>query len=312
MTTTATRSWKGIFPSLPTPFAADGSLDLAGMRATVRFAMEAGAHGLVGFGLAGEVNRLTPAERLELAAVIIDEGGGRVPVLLGAGAEATHTAVGLAKAFERMGASGIVIASPTQTALDEALLEEHFVAIARATALPVTVQEASAYLGVRLSPELLLRVADRCPTIAYVKIEAGPDETALWVDRLGDRLRVFTGDAGIHLTGCLRAGAVGNVPGIELTDRLVGIYDAWRAGDDATADAGMTALLPYLVFALQGMDHYNLCAKTALVRLGVIAVADLRPPAPSLSAVGSSILAGCLDGLGIGPRLPASAGAITG
>ena len=291
--------WHGVFPSLPTPFLPDGSVDRVGMGAVVRYAIDAGAHGVVCFGLAGEVNRLSPPERVALGEVIVETCAGRVPMLLGAGAESTRTAVDLAIAFERMGGDGIVIAAPTQTRLSSGELLEHFVSIAAATGLPVMVQEAAIYLGVELSPDLVLEIAERCPNVLYLKVEAGPEETARWVAAVGHRLAVFTGDAGIHLTGCLRAGAVGNVPGVELTAPLVAIHDAFAAGDTARAEVALHALLPYLVFALQGIDHYNACAKAALARLGVIANPDLRAPAPGLSSAGRTIVHERLSGLGL-------------
>jgi hypothetical protein len=39
-------------------------------------------------------------------------------------------------------------------------------------------------------------------------------------------------------------------------------------------------VLPYLVFALQGIDRLNACTKAVLVRRGVLDHAGLREPAP--------------------------------
>jgi 4-hydroxy-tetrahydrodipicolinate synthase len=57
-------SWGGIFPAICTPFTADGAVDVAGARAVARFAVDHGAHGLVCFGLAGEVPKLLRGEAL--------------------------------------------------------------------------------------------------------------------------------------------------------------------------------------------------------------------------------------------------------
>src|SRR5919201_5065467 len=105
-------SWSGIFPSLPTPFSPEGDLDLPSQRAVVRFAVENGSHGLICFGLAGEVFRRSTGERLELLNTIVDEVGGRVPVLAGVGTEAEHTSIRLAKATAAAGADGLVIPPP--------------------------------------------------------------------------------------------------------------------------------------------------------------------------------------------------------
>src|SRR5579862_4299566 len=122
--------WGGIFPSIPTAFASDGGLDLAAQRRMTRFAVDKGAHGLLCFGLAGEVLRLTPAERCALCDVILEEVNGQVPVLVGASAESEFTACQLAAYAERAGASGIVLPIPTGGLISEELLLRYFAGVA--------------------------------------------------------------------------------------------------------------------------------------------------------------------------------------
>lgn len=106
------------------------------------------------------------------------------------------------------------------------------------------------------------------------------------MEGVGPDVRVFTGDAGVHLLQCLRAGAVGNIPAVELADRLVAAYEAERRGDEAEADSSFRPLLPYLVFALQGgIDHCNAATKAILVRRGVLARGGLRHPTPDFGAL---------------------------
>jgi dihydrodipicolinate synthase/N-acetylneuraminate lyase len=99
---------RGIFPALCTTFGRDGALDLDAQREAVRFVLASGANGIVCFGLAGEVNKLTPDERKQLSTVIIEEVNGRVPVLVGVGAESLYTARDLVKYVESAGADGVV------------------------------------------------------------------------------------------------------------------------------------------------------------------------------------------------------------
>ena len=274
-------SWAGVFPVLCTPFDAEGAVDVDAQRRVVSFAVAAGAHGLVCFGLGAEVNKLTPEERRLLTDAIVDETAGRVPVLIGVGAEAIHTAVALARSAQEAGADGIVVPPPFTAGVQGDDLVDYFLSVAGAVDLPVMLQDASVYLGSALSPGLVRRLAEERPNIAYVKIEAGPDETARWVEDVGDRVRVFTGDAGVHLLPCLRAGAVGNIPAVEVVDRLVAAYEAAQQGEGARADELYTPLLPYLVFALDGgIDHCNAATKAMLVRRGVLENAALRQPAP--------------------------------
>jgi 2-keto-3-deoxy-L-arabinonate dehydratase len=286
----------GIFPVLCTPFLADGSLDLDGQRAVVRFALDCGVDGMVLFGLGAEVNKLIPEERRRLCEVILEEVGGRVPVLVGAGAESTHHAVRLAEHAERSGAAGIVVPPPMTANLDGDELDPYFEAIAASVGLPVMLQDAPDYIGVGLSPELVLRLARVCANVRYVKLEAGPDQTARWVEALGPEIRVFTGDAGIHLLGCLRAGGVGNIPAVDVVDVLRAAYEAERRGEHDDAERLVAPLLPYLSFALRGIDHCNACTKEVLAQRGVLPRGGLRPPSRSLTQFARAYIEHCLAG----------------
>lgn len=301
--------WAGIFPSICTPFAEDGAVDLKAQRDVVQFALACGAHGVVCFGLAGEVNKLTSSERKQLFDLIVEEVDGKVPVLVGVGAEAEHTAIDLTRHAEEAGADGVVIPPPVAGPDAYDALEHYFLSIATNTSLPVVIQNAPAHIGVKLSPELVRRLASKQPNIQYVKIESGPEETAHWTIKLGPSMRMFTGDGGLHLLTCLRAGAVGNIPGVELTDLLVTIYNAEKQGDSATADALHSRLLPYLVFGLQSLSHYNACSKEVLVRRGVIPRGGLRMPAPQLTRLGFELLDKYLQDLDVlgKPSLPLAA-----
>ena len=291
---------------LCTTFAADGAIDAEAQRAVVAFALSCGVHGLVCFGLGAEVNKLTPDERRRLTDAIVGEAAGRVPVLIGVGAEAVHTAVGLARYAEAAGADGIVVPPPFTAGLAGDDLTGYFRAIAEAVDLPVMLQDASVYLGSALSPELVRRLGDTQPNIRYVKIEAGPEETARWVASVGPNVGVFTGDAGAYLLPCLRAGAVGNIPAVEVADRLAASYEAEARGDTSGADAHFLPLLPYLLFALQGgIDHCNAATKATLVRRGVLARPGLREPAPDFGGLFDDLIDGHAAALGLAP-IPAA------
>jgi 4-hydroxy-tetrahydrodipicolinate synthase len=220
-------------------------------------------------------------------------------VLIGVGAEATHTALELARYAQSAGADGVVVPPPFTTGAN---VEGYFHAIADAVELPVMIQDASVYLGSGLSPALVRGLADRHANVGYVKIEAGPEETARWVAGVGEDVRVFTGDAGVHLLDCLRAGAVGNIPAVEVADRLVAAYEAETGGDQPRAEELFRPLLPYLVFALEsGIDHCNAATKAILVRRGVLARGALRQPAPDFGPVFDELVDGHAAALELAP-----------
>lgn len=286
----APAAWEGIFPSIPTAFAEDGALDLASQASVARFAVESGAQGLLCFGLAGEVFRLTPGERLDALEAIVEGVGGRIPVLAGVGAESLHISVLLARQARAAGADGVVIPPPVTTRPSRRELARYFSAIAAAGELPAMVQDAPEFLGIELGPELVVELARSSPEIVCVKIEAGPERIAEWVAGAAGELAVFGGNAGLYLLDTLDQGAAGIAPGADVADELTAIYRLWRNGDAARARTRFMCVLPLLVFESQGIEHYNACAKHLLVRRGVLAGSHMRAPTSGLTEIGRTLL----------------------
>jgi 4-hydroxy-tetrahydrodipicolinate synthase len=284
-------SWRGIYPAVCTPFTADDLPDLAAQRRVVRFAVDGGSHGIVAFGLAGEVLKLSPGERRELTDVIVDEAGGAVPVFVGVGAPSTRVSIELARHAESAGASCVVVPAPMSGVLDGRALVDYMVRIADAVSVPVMVQDAPAHLGVGLGVDLVGRIAERAPNVRLVKLEAGPATMSHWIAELGDDLSVWGGDGGIYLLDCLRIGATGIIPGVDLVDLLVAVYEAEARGEAGAAEERLRSLLPMLIFQMQdSIDHYNACAKRVLVTRGVLENAALRSPAGPLGRPSEELL----------------------
>jgi 4-hydroxy-tetrahydrodipicolinate synthase len=285
----ASADWAGIFPSIPTAFSDDGALDLASQAAVARFSVECGAQGLLCFGLAGEVFRLTPGERREALEAIVEAVAGRVPVLAGVGAEALHSSLALARDARAAGADGVVIPPPVTTRPSRRELMRYFAEIAAAAELPAMVQDAPEFLGVELGPDLVVELARSSAEIGCVKLEAGAERIAEWVAAAAGELSVFGGNAGLFLLDSLDQGAVGIAPGAEVTDELTASYALWRSGDAEGARRRFAPVLPLLVFESQGIEHFNACAKHLLVRRGVLASSHMRAPTTGLSAIGRAL-----------------------
>jgi 4-hydroxy-tetrahydrodipicolinate synthase len=291
-----------------TPFTEDDDIDVEAQRRVVRFALECGSHGIVAFGLAGEVLKLAPDERRELTEVIVDEVGGAVPVFVGVGAPSSRISIELARHAEAAGASCVVVPAPLSGAGDEAALVDYFAGIAAAVGLPVMIQDAPAYLGVGLGVRVVQRIGAVADNVRLVKLEAGPAEMSHWLAELGDEYAVWGGDGGMYLLDCVRSGAAGIIPGVDLVDLLVRAYEAEARGDNALADERLREILPMLVFEMQhSIDHYNACAKQILVQRGVLEHDRLRPPAGALGAASRMLLERHLarlqlteDGVGVG------------
>jgi 4-hydroxy-tetrahydrodipicolinate synthase len=296
--------WRGIYPALCTPFDEDDRVDLGAQRRVARFVLDAGAHGLVLFGLAGEVLKLRADERLAIVEVVLEEVAGRIPVLVGAGAESATSARELARAFEAAGASGLVVPAPVTGASVESAILDYFARVASAVSIPVMIQDAPAYLGVTVGPRLVAEAVRLAENVRLVKVEAGPVEMSRWLDALGPGVGVWGGDGGVYLLDCVRSGASGIIPGADLVDLLVDVYETETGGDSERADELFRRVLPTLVFQMQhSIDHYNACAKRVLVRRGVLANPPLRPPAAPFPPRAEALLERHLTALGVDLRV---------
>jgi dihydrodipicolinate synthase/N-acetylneuraminate lyase len=127
----------GCYVTIPTLFHDDDlSIDLEAIRRHVRFVIEGGittGNGvLLAGGAAGDFSTMTLDERLQVAEVVVDEAGGRVPVVLGAQSTSTLELVRLAKAAEKLGIEFIQVSPPYYFAHTEDDFFEYVMAAASA------------------------------------------------------------------------------------------------------------------------------------------------------------------------------------
>src|SRR5918994_6905928 len=106
------QAFTGCGTALVTPFTRSGALDEAGVRRLARRQIDAGIHFLVPCGTTGESPTLSDEERLRIVEIVVDEAGGKVPVLAGAGGYDTREGIAAARRFKSAGARGILSVTP--------------------------------------------------------------------------------------------------------------------------------------------------------------------------------------------------------
>jgi 4-hydroxy-tetrahydrodipicolinate synthase len=185
----------------------------------------------------------------------------------------------------------VVLPVPISARLGASELVAYFAEVAACVTIPVMIQDAPAYLGQAVGSDTVRRVADSAANVRLVKLEAGPAELFQWIEAFGGELSVWGGDAGMYQLDCLRIGAAGIIPGVDLVDLLVEVYEAEIAGKADRANELFRRVLPMIVFEIQhSIDHFNACAKQVLVRRGVLSSARLREPAIPLGDVSRHLL----------------------
>ena len=191
-------TFRGTFTVMITPFADEGGVDLKTLADFTDWQIRQGIHGLIPLGSTGEFLSMSGEEKTAVAETVIRAAAGRVPVLIGTGAEDTRDVVRFSREAESLGADGVMIIPPFYCTPTEDELYHHYKTVADAISIPVMVYNNPATANVDLTPRILARLAtiEGCK---YVK------ESTLEVTRVrdiirlcGDRMTVFGGVLGFE------------------------------------------------------------------------------------------------------------------
>jgi 4-hydroxy-tetrahydrodipicolinate synthase len=274
--------WRGVFTILLTPFTEDGSLDEASLRREVDFVIAAGCHGIVTPVNTSEFALLADEERRQLAGAAVSQARGRVPVVIGVAASNATTASGLARHAREVGASGVIAVPPYVVRMAPAMVADYYARIAAAAdGLPVIIQNvggAGEAVGVPLTPEQIMQLADKIPSIQYVKEETTPctHQITRLLKVSGGRLKgAFGGTGGRYLIDELQRGSCGLMSACHIVDAQVKVYELLSAGKEAEARAVWLRQLPVQnMWSLLGL----VVPKEVLRRRGVIKTTICRRP----------------------------------
>jgi 4-hydroxy-tetrahydrodipicolinate synthase len=231
-------NWTGVGTALVTPFTKSGDLDEIAVRRLGRRQIDAGVHFLVPCGTTGENPTLSEAERIRIVEVLVDETGGAVPVLAGAGGYNTREVIHLAHEMRKAGAAGLLSVTPYYNKPTQEGLFQHYRAIADSTPLPIIVYNVPSRTGVNIEPPTLARLAE-IGNIVGVKEASGNIMQMCEVCRVvPSGFIVLSGDDAITLPLMAVGGrGVISVASNEIPAEMVRMVEAAERGDFAAARA---------------------------------------------------------------------------
>ncbi|MEL6364491.1 MAG: 4-hydroxy-tetrahydrodipicolinate synthase [Pseudomonadota bacterium] len=162
---------QGSITALATPFR-NGAVDEAAFRALVERQIEAGTHGLVPCGTTGESPTISHEEHRRLIALCVEVSAGRVPVIAGAGSNATAEAIALAQFSEEAGADAVLAVTGYYNKPSQAGLIAHYEALSNATRRPIVVYNVPGRTVADISVETMGALA-KLPNVIGVKDATG-------------------------------------------------------------------------------------------------------------------------------------------
>jgi 4-hydroxy-tetrahydrodipicolinate synthase len=280
--------FSGIMPANILPFTADLAIDERAYRRHLRWLADTpGVTGIVANGHAAEVSSLSRDERKRALAVALDEIAGACPVVAGVYADGTAEAVELARDAKAGGAAGVLVFPPTlfmwgaQAKPD--MVIRHVSEIAAGADLPIVVFEYPPASGIGYAPETLARLCE-IPQVAAVKDWSNDIvafERNLRALRATGRPVAMLSSFTMSLMATFLLGADGAISGMGsvAADLQAELFTACAKGDVEGARRINDRLDPLVrvFYAPPFVDMHNRM-KEALVLLGRIPAAHVRPP----------------------------------
>ncbi|MDR3674588.1 MAG: 4-hydroxy-tetrahydrodipicolinate synthase [Acidobacteriota bacterium] len=163
---------RGCGTALVTPFRKNGSVDEAALRRLVQFQLREGIDFLVPCGTTGETPTLEHGEYLGVIRVVLEEAGGKVPIVVGVGGNSTKKVCNLAGEIKELGVQAILSVAPYYNKPTQEGLYQHFKAIAEASDLPVILYNVPGRTSSNIEPATVGRLA-QVPNIIGIKEASG-------------------------------------------------------------------------------------------------------------------------------------------
>ena len=286
----------GVFPYLVSPIDASGKIREAVLARLCDDLIKSGVHGLTPLGSTGEFAYLDSEQRMAVVRTTIEAARRRVPVVAGVVSTSTADAVAQAKAYQKLGADGILAILEAYFPLPAGGVESYFRAIADAVDIPVVIYTNPQFQRSDLTLDVIARLSSH-PRIAYIK-DASTNTGRLLsiINRCGDDIRVFSASAHIPAAVML-IGGVGWMagPACIIPRQSVELYNLCKRQrwEDAMA------LQPRLWRVNEAFARFNLaaCIKAGLAIQGYD-VGDPVPPQAALNAEERKAIEAVLGDLG--------------
>jgi 4-hydroxy-tetrahydrodipicolinate synthase len=242
---------EGCLTALVTPFSG-AKIDFDKLARLVDWQIENGIDGIVSVGTTGESATLDVDEHVAVIAATVKAAKGRVPVVAGAGGNATSEALALTKASEDAGADALLHVAPYYNRPSQEGMYQHFAAIAKSTKLPVVLYNVPSRTACDLLTETVVRLADFDNIVAIKDATGSLVRGSELIAKVGDRMSVLSGDDGtaFPLYACGARGVISVVSNIAPRE-MSEMWDAVKAGnwDRAKALHHKLRVLNALLFA---------------------------------------------------------------
>ena len=302
---------KGVIPACILPFHADLSIDEASYRKHLRdVAAVRGISAITINAHATEVGSCTFEEQERVHAITMDEIGDKVPVVHGVYADGSLEAARIARMAQKGGASCLLVFPPNPLGLGSQSRPEmaitHFKHIADASDLPIICFQYPLANGLGYPVETLMKLIEAVPSVRAIKDWCNNvvqhERQVRLLQSLPKPVNVLsTHSSWLFSSLVLGCNGLLSGSGSVIADLQAALFQAVRANDLARARQLNDRIFPIAqaFYADPFVDMHNRM-KEALVILGRIPCAAVRPPLVKISDVEIARIRKALDDAKIG------------
>ncbi len=191
--------FEGSIVALITPFR-EGEVDYEALGKLIDFHVDNGTDAILVCGTTGESPTLTFEEHDKVVEFAVKHAAGRIKVIAGTGANATHEAVHLTAHAKEVGADAALLVVPYYNKPTQEGLYRHFSAVAEEVDIPIILYNIPSRTGVEIGVDTVYRLVSRYPNVVGSKESvSNMDRISELVSRLGDNFCVLSGDDSLTL-----------------------------------------------------------------------------------------------------------------
>ncbi|MEZ9230905.1 4-hydroxy-tetrahydrodipicolinate synthase [Vibrio amylolyticus] len=186
--------FSGSIVALITPFNSNGEVDYINLKKLVDFHVDAGSDGLVAVGTTGESATLTVEEHVKVVKKAVEFADGRIQIIAGTGANATHESVTFSRLLNNSGISGCLSVTPYYNKPTQEGLYQHYKAIAEVSDVPQILYNVPGRTAVDLLPETVARLSKIDNIVALKDATGDLDRVKIHRELCGEDFILLSGD----------------------------------------------------------------------------------------------------------------------
>ncbi|ULN63562.1 4-hydroxy-tetrahydrodipicolinate synthase [Vibrio gigantis] len=282
--------FSGSIVALVTPFNSDGEVDFDSLKKLVEHHVAAGSDGLVAVGTTGESSTLTIEEHVKVVNKIVEFADGRIPVIAGTGANATHESVLFSRLLNGSGIAGCLSVTPYYNKPTQEGLYQHYKAIAEVSDVPQILYNVPGRTAVDLLPETVARLAEIENIVALKDATGDLDRIAIHRELCGEDFILLSGDdlTGLEFVKRGGDGVISVTNNVAAAD-MATMFKLAKEGKFEEAEAINERLMP--LHKNLFVESNPIPVKWAVHKMGLIAEGGLRLPLTELSEPAQPVVA---------------------